>query len=66
MEAVIERKLLTKAELAPRYSVSKRTIDNWMKGGAIPFIKIGRKFVRFNADECDRALSKFKIKSASE
>jgi predicted DNA-binding transcriptional regulator AlpA len=58
-----ERKLLTKPGLGRRYTVSTRTIDNWMKNGLIPFIKIGRKFVRFDPDECDQAIARFKIDS---
>ena len=58
-----ERKLLTKPSLGRRYEVSIRTVDNWMKNGVIPFIKIGRKFVRFDPDECDLAIARFKIKS---
>jgi hypothetical protein len=58
-----ERKLWTKPRIGRRYEVSPRTIDNWMKNGVIPFIKIGRKFVRFDPDECDRAIARFKIES---
>jgi hypothetical protein len=57
------RKLLTKPELAPRYHVVPRTIDHWMKAGIIPYLKIGRKLVRFDPIECDRALEKFKVKA---
>jgi predicted site-specific integrase-resolvase len=58
-----ERKLLTKPSLGRRYEVSIRTVDNWMKNGIIPFVKIGRKFVRFDPDECDLAIARFKVKS---
>jgi excisionase family DNA binding protein len=54
MKSTVERKLLTKSELAPQYTVSKRTIDNWTKDGTIPFIKIGIRYrqgrVRVYAD----------------
>jgi hypothetical protein len=58
-----DRKLLTKVELAPRYKVVPRTVDSWMKRGIIPYLKIGPKIVRFDADECDKALEKFKVKA---
>jgi predicted site-specific integrase-resolvase len=62
-QADVARKFLTKPGLGRRYGISQRTVDNWMKHGVIPFIKIGRKFIRFDADDCDRALTKFKTKS---
>ena len=34
--------LLTKRQLAPRIQKSPRTIDNWMKEGRLPFLKVGR------------------------
>jgi len=55
-------KLVAKPRLAHRYTVSPRTIDNWMKNGVLPFIKIGKKFIRFDPDECDAAIARFKIK----
>mgnify|MGYP003323501358 CR=1 FL=1 len=39
-------KLLTKNELAMKMCVKLRTIDNWMKDGRLPYLKIG-KTVRF-------------------
>jgi hypothetical protein len=60
MEA-IERKLLTKAELARRYMVSTRTIDSWMAGGLLSFIKMSRKCVRFDPAESDLEIAKFKV-----
>jgi excisionase family DNA binding protein len=56
-----ERKLVTKPELAARYCVVPRTIDNWIAERRIPFLKIGKKMVRFDPDECDRFLQKFKV-----
>ena len=58
-----ERKLLTKPEIARRYGVVSRTIDNWMSLGRVPYLAIGKKCVRFNPADCDRALEKFKIKA---
>jgi phage terminase Nu1 subunit (DNA packaging protein) len=56
----MEKKLAAKPQMATRYDVSKRTIDNWMRIG-LPYIKIGKKFVRFDPDECDRWIGKFKV-----
>src|SRR5262245_56053594 len=54
-------KLVTKPALAQRYTVSPRTIDNWMKNRVLPFIKIGKKFIRFDPDKCDAALARFTV-----
>jgi excisionase family DNA binding protein len=56
-----ERKLVTKPVIAARYNCTVRTIDNWIAERRIPFLKIGRKMVRFDPDECDRFLQKFKV-----
>jgi len=41
-----EDEILQKPELAERLKVSTRTLDQWMKAGRLPFLKIG-KTVRF-------------------
>lgn len=38
--------LLTKRGLAPKLQISTRTLDDWMRKGRIPFLKLG-KSVRF-------------------
>ena len=52
--------VLTKRELAARFRVSGRTIDNWMKRGYLPYIRIGRN-VRFRWSEVDRQLADLEI-----
>jgi hypothetical protein len=42
---------------------SIRTIGNLMRGRALPFVKI-RRFLRFNVIECDKAVAKYKQRSA--
>ena len=54
-----EQKLVKKPVIARRYDVNERTIHEWMKNGTIPFLKIGY-MVRFNPDDCDRALARFR------
>lgn len=34
--------LLTKRQLSPKIQKSPRTIDNWMRDGRLPFLKVGR------------------------
>ena len=50
-------KFAKKKDLAARYSCSLRTIENWM--GFLPFYKV-KGAVRFNVEECDEALARFK------
>jgi len=38
--------LLEKSEIAERLKISIRTLDQWMRAGRVPFLKIG-KTVRF-------------------
>ena len=52
-----------KKQLAEHYGCSTRTIEKLMRGRVLPFVKI-RRFVRFNVIECDKALEKYKQRSA--
>lgn len=47
--------MLTKREVAARLRFSVRAVDNWMKRGLIPYMKIGRS-VRFRWGEIERHL----------
>jgi excisionase family DNA binding protein len=47
-----EHLYLTKLQVAQMFQVTVRTLDDWMKRGLIPFIKVGRT-VRFRADLID-------------
>jgi len=46
-----------KAELAQHFKISRRTVDNWMSKGSLPYIRIGRN-VRFKLSEADEALNR--------
>ncbi len=54
-----EQKLVNKDKIAYRYAMSPRTIQELMSQGILPFHKIGY-MVRFDPEECDRALERFK------
>lgn len=58
--------LITKKVLAKRYSVSTRTVQNWVTRRIIPFIRIsgglGRGLLLFNPKACDAALNKLRVK----
>ena len=55
---------VSKREVARLVSVSPRTIDNWMKDGIIPFIRIGR-VVRFEEEQVRKALGKYGVEGDS-
>lgn len=55
-----KQKLVSKSEIARRYGVSERTVQEWMAKGIIPYYKPGY-MVRFDPAECDSALNHFKV-----
>ena len=48
---------LTKSDLANHLQCTPRTIENLMRKGLFPYVKIG-KLVRFNLEEVTAALNK--------
>jgi excisionase family DNA binding protein len=52
--------LLTKRALAPRLKCSVRTVDDWMRKGRLPYIKVG-KSVRFRWTDVLAKLGEFRI-----
>jgi excisionase family DNA binding protein len=52
--------LHTKREAALYFKIGARTLDDWMKKGKLPYVKIG-KLVRFRQSDLDRTLEKFLI-----
>jgi predicted DNA-binding transcriptional regulator AlpA len=48
--------LLTKKQIARRYSVTTSCIDKWMRRRKIPFIRLSSRCVRFDAGACDHAI----------
>jgi len=51
----------SKREIAAYFKCHPRTINNFMRRRILPFVKVGR-FVRFDPEECDRALARFKLR----
>jgi hypothetical protein len=52
----------TKREIAGHFKCSIRTISNLMRRRILPYVKIG-KWVRFDTEECDRAVAVYNAKS---
>jgi excisionase family DNA binding protein len=56
---------LTKIELADYLRVSPRTIDYYIAGRKIPFIKLGPRLVRFRLADVERALKRYTVEEIS-
>jgi hypothetical protein len=56
---------ITKAQLAAAKQVAVRTVDNWMRGRIVPYLKIGR-VVRFDARKTEQALQAFEHRSIAD
>jgi excisionase family DNA binding protein len=52
--------LLTKKLLAPKLQIAPRTLDDWMRKGRIPFLKVG-KTVRFRLPDVLEKLNAFRV-----
>lgn len=62
-EVIHPESLATKRGIAEIFSVSVRTVENWMNERKIPFMKIGRS-VRFVIPHCIAAIKRFETKAA--
>jgi excisionase family DNA binding protein len=51
-----ERDLVTRRDVARRFSVSERTVFNWQREKLIPFLAIGARTIRFDLDDVRAAL----------
>lgn len=54
--------LLRKKDIMSRCSVSQATVDAWIKGHRVPYLKLGRA-VRFNWSAVQEALSRYERKA---
>jgi excisionase family DNA binding protein len=53
--------LLTKKQIAARLAVSTRTVDEYMRKGRLPFLKLGSKTVRFRWRDVVEKLNAFRV-----
>lgn len=56
MSTTTAKEFLTKQELADRYGVSTRRIQQLIEAGVIPVYRLGDRIARFDPTECDKAL----------
>lgn len=54
-----ENCLIDKVALAKRLGIVPRTVDNLIAANAIPFIRIGKKLIRFDWETVKRHLAKY-------
>lgn len=52
--------LLSKGGLAPKLAISTRTLDDWMRLGRVPFLKVG-KTVRFRLEDVLEKLNAHRV-----
>jgi len=52
--------LLTREQLATRYQVHPRTVDDWRRRGILPAFVVGARCVRFPVVDCDEGLRRFR------
>jgi excisionase family DNA binding protein len=50
-----------KRAVAKRYNVSTRTVDRWIAERRVPFLRLGRRCIRFRWAEVEAAINQFKI-----
>jgi len=53
--------LLTKKQIAARLGVSRRTVDSYMRLGRLPFLKLGKKTVRFRWADVLEKLRSYRV-----
>ena len=59
--------LLVDAEtLAARYGVAKKTIRKFGQEGTFPYVKLGRRCVRYPLEACDRIIAARRVNAISE
>jgi len=51
-------KLVSKKELAARFSVHPKTIEKWVDAGILPKVRINPRCVRFDLARCDLAMDR--------
>ena len=57
-------RLLTVTQVAEEFQVTTQTIRNWIDGGALPAVKIGRAF-RVRREDVDEMLARAQAESGS-
>ena len=59
-----QRQLLTVPQVAEQFQVTAQTIRNWIDGGALPAVRVGRAF-RVRSEDVDALLERADAESSS-
>jgi excisionase family DNA binding protein len=59
-----QRQLLTVPQVAEQFQVTAQTIRNWIEGGALPAVRVGRAF-RLRREDVDALLERASADSRS-
>lgn len=60
---MLDTELLTKSQLAERMHLTVRGVENLMKNGRIPVIRLSSRCVRFSWPKVEQHLEKFTVKA---
>jgi excisionase family DNA binding protein len=58
----IQKRLLSKKELALVLGVSPRTIENWLSEKRIPQLRVSARLTRFSLPRVEAALARYEIR----
>ena len=61
-DAPIQKRLLSKRELAAALGVSSRTIENWLAQKRIPRLRLSARLTRFSLPRVEAALNRYEIR----
>ena len=61
-----DSEILRKPEASKLLEISKRTLDDWMKRGIVPFSKLPTGAVRFRRSQLLAFLDKYQTKGGAE
>lgn len=50
----------TREQLASRYQVHARTVDEWRRRGILPVFVVSARLVRFPVSDCDEGVRRFR------
>jgi excisionase family DNA binding protein len=50
-----------KRAIAKRYGVSTRTVDRWIAERRVPYIRFGRRCIRFRWPDVERAINRLVV-----
>jgi hypothetical protein len=59
-------RLKNRAQIAARYEISVRLVDQLKRLGVLPFYKLSKRAIRFDPEECDVAIRRWRVAGIGE